>query len=267
MCTSLFSSRLELRSTKSLVLSAGVDRRALTTGLSTTLLLGRAFAHTKIPSPTDDLPPEVVGIAIPRTLLSKKVVAFCRTACPDYLFHHSLRTFVFGALHLKRRNMRFNAEDAFIAAMMHDLGLLKAFESQMSSFEIDGADRAEQLMLEAGAPRAAADVVWHAIEMHDGKWALTARQGPEAMLVAIGASSDVDGVDAGVANAVQLAEVVTVFPRLQFKRRFTKLLIDHCKRKPTSQRGTWLEGLCREQVPSAWAETVEKEIAGAPFRE
>jgi hypothetical protein len=267
MCPSPLSSRLESHSAKLPVLSAGVNRRALTTGLSTTLLLGKAFAQPKIPLPTDDLPPEVVGIAIPSTPLAKKVAAFSRTACPDYLFHHSLRTFVFGALHLKRRNMRFNAEEAFIAAMMHDLGLLKAFESQMSSFEIDGADRAEQLMLEAGAPRAAADVVWHAIEMHDGKWALTARQGPEAMLVAIGASSDVDGVDAGVANAVQVAEILTVFPRLQFKRRFTTLLIDHCKRKPTSQRGTWLEGLCREQVPTAWVDSVEKEIADAPFRE
>jgi hypothetical protein len=34
-----------------------------------------------------------------------------------------------------------------------------------------------------------------------------------------------------------------------------------------SQRGTWLEGLCREQVPSAWTDTVEREIADAPFSE
>jgi len=54
---------------------------------------------------------------------------------------------------------------------------------------------------------------------------------------------------------------------LQFKSRFTSLVIEHCKRKPTSQRGTWLEGLCREQVPSAWTDTVEKEIAASPFAE
>ena len=55
--------------------------------------------------------------------------------------------------------------------------------------------------------------------------------------------------------------------RLQFKRRFTQLAIDHCRRKPASQRGTWLEGLCREQVPGAFADTVEQDIAAAPFSE
>jgi hypothetical protein len=37
--------------------------------------------------------------------------------------------------------------------------------------------------------------------------------------------------------------------------------------KPLSQRGTWLEGLCREQVPSAWSRTFEEQIAAAPFAE
>jgi hypothetical protein len=64
-----------------------------------------------------------------------------------------------------------------------------------------------------------------------------------------------------------MTEIVAEFPRLHFKQRFTALLIDHCHRKPLSQRGTWLEGLCRQQVPEAWKETVEQEIAGAPFDE
>jgi len=45
------------------------------------------------------------------------------------------------------------------------------------------------------------------------------------------------------------------------------LLVDHCSRKPLSQRSTWLEGLCRSTAPTAWAETVENEIASSPFAE
>jgi hypothetical protein len=86
------------------------------------------------------------------------------------------------------------------------------------------------------------------------------------MLVAIGAGSDVDGPALATEDERrQMAEIVSAFPRLQFKRRFTELVVDHCKRKPTSQGGTWLEGLCREQVPGAWSDTVEAEIAGSPF--
>jgi hypothetical protein len=178
-----------------------------------------------------------------------------------------MRTFLFGAVALQAQKRSCNADAAFAAAALHDLGLLPAFATANSSFEIDGANRAEQLMTESGLSPRDADVVWHAIALHDVRFSITRRQGPEAMLVAIGAGSDVDGPDASAIDARQTAEIVAAFPRLQFKKRFTALAVDHCKRKPLSQRGTWLEGLCREQAPSAWTDTVEREIADAPFSE
>jgi len=162
----------------------------------------------------------------------------------------------------------YNADEAFVAAALHDLGLLPPFASKSQSFEIDGANTAEKFARDNGLDVAEADVVWHGIAFHDVRFSITRRAGPEAMLVARGAAGDVDGPDLGTdADRRQLAEVVGAFPRLQFKRRFTALLIDQCKRKPTSQRSTWLEGLCREQVPGAWNDTVEKEIMAAPFAE
>jgi hypothetical protein len=178
-----------------------------------------------------------------------------------------MRTFLFGALALQKQKLAYDADEAFVAAALHDLGLLQEFASPSASFEIDGANRAEQLMLQKGLSVRDADVVWHAIVLHDMRFALTRRQGPEAMLVALGAGSDVDGPDTTVIDATRTAEIVAAFPRLQFKKQFTALAIEHCKRKPLSQRGTWLEGLCREQVPSAWTETVEREIGTAPFAE
>jgi hypothetical protein len=185
--------------------------------------------------------------------------------CPDYLFNHCMRTFVFGALFAARQKMAYSAEDAFVAAALHDLGLLAAYESAGSSFEIDGANAAEKLAKEAGMSAADSDRVWHGVALHDVRWSITKRAGPEPMVVAYGAGSDVDGADPTVIEPRQTAEIIAAFPRLQFKRRFTALLIDHCKRKPTSQSGTWLEGLCREQVPTAWTDTVEEEIASAPY--
>lgn len=213
------------------------------------------------------LPTEVAGIKIPQSAVARAAVQFSRANCPDYLFNHCMRTFLFGAVALQKEKHSYNADQALAAAALHDLGLLAAFESKTASFEIDGANRAERLMLENGLSPQAADIIWHAIAMHDERFALTKRQGPEAMLVAIGAGSDVDGPDADSIGAQQTAEIVAAFPRLRFKQRFTALAIDHCKRKPVSQRGTWLEGLCREQAPSAWTDTLEREIADAPFDE
>jgi hypothetical protein len=213
------------------------------------------------------LPAEVAGIALPRSELAVAAAAFARQHCPDFLFNHCLRTYLFGALLLRQQQRKFDADTAFVAAALHDLGLLPPFETPTKSFEIDGADRAEKFMLESQQSRVAADAVWHAVEMHDGKWALTARQGPEAMLVALGAGTDVDGPDPGQLEQRQLAEVLMAFPRLQFKRRFTALLVEHCQRKPNSQRGTWLEGVCRRHAAGALDDTVEQDIANAAFSE
>lgn len=227
-----------------------------------------ALALTSPSAPAQSPPPtEVAGIKLPQSSIARVALQFSRAHCPDYLFNHCIRTFLFGAVALQAQKRPYDADKAFAAAALHDLGLLASFETPTASFEIDGANRAEQLMIESGLSPQDADVVWHAIVLHDVRFALTRRQGPEAMLVAIGAGSDVDGPDTGSIDVRQTEEIVAAFPRLHFKQRFTALAADHCKRKPLSQRGTWLEGLCREQVPSAWTDTVEREIAEAPFSE
>jgi HD domain len=214
------------------------------------------------------LPTEVAGITIPRSRIAVLAAQFARRSCPEFLFNHCMRTFLFGALALQRQGLAYNADEAFTAAAFHDLGLLPAFASASQGFEVDGANAAEKFARDNGLNAVDANVIWHGVALHDGRFAITRRAGPEAMLVALGAGSDVDGPDLDSdEEKKQLAAIVTAFPRLQFKKRFTSLLVDHCQRKPKSQRGTWLEGLCREHVPGAWTDTIEREIAAAPFSE
>jgi len=228
-----------------------------------------AAACLLAPSPSHEaavaLPSEVAGIALPTSAIARKAISLARQTCPAFLFNHCMRTFLFGALTLKKMKVSYAADTAFVAAALHDLGLLPAYASPRSSFEIDGADAAEKFMLKEGVSAFDADKVWHAVEMHDGKWALTKRQGPEAMLVSLGAGTDVDGPDPGDFDDMQMREILTAFQRLAFKKNFTALLEDHCRRKPASQRATWLEGLCRDQRPDAFKSTVESEIAASSF--
>jgi hypothetical protein len=215
-----------------------------------------------------ELPTEVAGVRLPRTPLALAAADFARASCPDYLFNHCMRTFLFGALLLKREQREYRREDAFIGAALHDLGLLPAFETPKRSFETDGADAAERWVRQNHGSPAQADRIWHAVQMHDGAFALTRRQGPEAMLVALGAGTDVDGPDPGELDPRELGEVVAAFPRLKFKTQFTALLVAHCERKPASQRATWLEGLCRAHAPHPTPDNaVEQEIASAAFAE
>jgi hypothetical protein len=215
-----------------------------------------------------DLPAEVAGVQFPRSPLARRATAFTRARCPDFLFNHCMRTYLFGALILDRDKRRYHREDAFVAAAFHDIGLLPGFESPKGSFEVDGADAAEHWVLTNGGSKTQAVRVWYSVEMHDGDWALPLRQGPEAMLVYLGAGADVDGPNPGEIDERQVQDVLAAFPRLNFKRRFTDLLVGHCVRKPDSQSATWLESLCREHSPHpAPSDAIEQEIANAPFKE
>jgi hypothetical protein len=212
----------------------------------------------------ESLPREVAGIAIPRTALALKAVELAMSACPAFLFNHCMRTYVLGALSLKSRQAHFDPQLAFVAATLHDLGLLPAYASPRGSFEIDGADRAETLVRQAGGVAEDGRRVWNAIVAHDMRADYAAHQSPEAELVNAGAAADVVG--SADLDPKALAEVLEAFPRLEFKTRFTALLVDHCKRKPTSQIG-WLDGLCRQVVPDAPRGSVERAIRDAPYAE
>jgi hypothetical protein len=177
-----------------------------------------------------------------------------------------MRTYVFGALHAAHHRQRFDGETAFVAALLHDLGLLADFEKN-SSFEIDGANEAERFAREHGASASEASKVWNAIVMHDMRFSIALRQSPEATLVAAGAAADVVGPDEDMIEPAAVREVVLAFPRLMFKRDFTALLVDHCTRKPGAQTGTWLEGFCRQHAPATPPSGTEDAIRQAPFAE
>ena len=211
-------------------------------------------------------PTEVAGIRLPVTPLCMKSYELCRSAAPAFLVNHSLRTYVFGALYVSHEGQRFDAETAFVAAMLHDIGLLKEFSTPETPFEIDGANRAESLVRESGGALGEANKVWQVIALHDLYDAIPHHQSPEATLVAEGAGADVGGPEENITSAATVRTVVAALPRLHFKERFIALLTDQCVRKPGAQSSIWLEGFCRvhSTVP---ASATEREILAAPFDE
>jgi hypothetical protein len=240
------------------------DRRRVTGIIASALVSFAALDRPASGASVAGLPQTAAGIEIPDFGVARQAALFAQAHCPPFLFNHCMRTYLFGALQLAKKRQRFDPEIAFSAAALHDLGLLPAFASRSQSFEIDGANAAESLALRKGGA-AKADAIWHAVELHDNHWPLIVRQGPEAQLVALGAACDVDGANLAAVGSQRVQAVLAAFPRLSFKKQFAALLEDHCRRKPLSQTGTWLEGLCRKQVPSAWHDSTEQDINAAPF--
>jgi HD domain len=242
--------------------SESVSRRSALRGAVMWLLMGAVRAEEQRPGRGS--PVEVAGIEIPTTALALSAAALARSACPPFLYNHCMRTYLLGALSMQSRQAQFDRETAFVAASLHDLGLLPSFASARASFEVDGANRAERLMRDSGRSPEQGRRVWNAIVAHDMSSAYAEHQSPEAVLVNAGAGADVVGP--GDLEAGAVAEVIRAYPRLEFKTRFTALLVDHCRRKPTSEIG-WLDGLCRGTAPNASRPSVKREILDAPYKE
>lgn len=211
------------------------------------------------------LPDNIAGIAIPGTGIARAAAELAAAVSPRFLFNHCVRTFLFGALVAKNHGVQYDAEIAFVASALHDLGLIEQYSSKDEPFEIDGADAAKRFLKRRGFPTAKAEVVWDAIAMHTS--ALSARKGPEVALVGTGAGTDVFGGHLALLSPAAVSAVLLRFARLHFNAGFERLLLDYCQRKPFAQSGTWTDELCRSHVHGVAFPTIEHGLERSPFRE
>ncbi len=73
--------------------------------------------------------------------MARDATELVRSAESPLLFHHSTRVYLFGALAGARKNLKFDHELLYIAAMFHDMGLIfKPYSSASERFEVDGAN-------------------------------------------------------------------------------------------------------------------------------
>ncbi|MGV9268203.1 HD domain-containing protein [Kitasatospora sp. NPDC003701] len=134
-------------------------------------------------------------LALPSTALASDTIRYAQALLPAALFHHSLRTYLYGRLLGERRGLRpdrdYDDELLFLGCALHDSGL-SAEGNGDQRFELDGADLAVRFLTDRGVPPDRTDVVWDAIALHTDR-EIALRKRPEIALVALGAGFDLGG--------------------------------------------------------------------------
>lgn len=202
---------------------------------------------------TFELPKEVLGIRIPDSDLARGAALLARKESPCSLFNHCMRTFILAGLFARKHEWKYDEEVVFVSAALHDLGLLKKFESAEMTFEKAGALYARDFVEKAGFSPDRADRVCKSIALHAGK----VPQGsiPDVRLIQEGARIDVFGKPdfAEIVPPDVQAAILTVFPRLGFKLAFKDLLAAHAIRQPA--HACWTAQFAREP-PSPFVKDV-----------
>ncbi len=179
----------------------------------------------------------IAGITIPDSQLAREVTDLVRNTETDLLYHHSRRVFLFGALTGQKKQLRYDPELLYIAAMFHDMGLMPAHSSADKRFEVDGANSAADFLRRHGIPNDAIELVWTSIALHTTP-GIPEFMRPEIALLTAGVEMDVLGLGFPNVSDDDRASVVGAHPRSpQFKQDIINAFYQGIRHKPDTTFG------------------------------
>lgn len=176
---------------------------------------------------------------IPDSDICLKALDLVATVSSDFLLHHCLRSYAFGAAMAHKVDHIFDREVLFLGAIMHDLGLSEEYNGTQS-FELDGALAARNFCNANGYEGSKSDLVHEMVALHNavGK---AHKLDPEIALLHYGAGADVAGLWLGDLHKDTLKDILAEYPRLDFKTGFSELMTEQIKKKPRSYMSTMMK--------------------------
>ncbi len=190
----------------------------------------------------------IADVEIPGTALVREATELVREAAPPLLFHHSRRVFLWGALRGREQGLAYDPELLYVAAMFHDLGLVRGTHRTDRRFEIDGADEARRFLHAHGVTGEPADRVWTGIALHTTP-EIPLHMAPEIALVTRGVELDVLGIGYRAVPEEERAAVVGAHPRPDFKNRILAAFTDGIKDRPATAFGNIKADVLAHYVP------------------
>ena len=206
----------------------------------------------------------ISGIKIPDSQLAREAEELVREYESEMLFNHSVRVYVFGAMRGVRENLKFDHELLYVASLFHDMGLVDAYHTDTKRFEVDGADAAREFLRTRGIPENDADLVWQSIALHTTP-GIPAYMRPEIKLTNAGVLVDVVGIGYDDYTQEQRDQVISAFPRGNFKDEFVKVQTQSALKKPQTTFGTVNVEYIEAVDPTFRKPNVCARILGAPW--
>src|SRR4051794_12258908 len=147
------------------------------------------------------------------------------------LFNHCARSYLWAASLGRSERLDFDAELLYVAALLHDLGLVEAFDTHRTAFEEAGGDVGWVLAAGAGWPAARRDRVKEIVVRH--MWdAVDAAADAEGYLLNVATGFDISGRRQEAWAPELQAEVLRRHPRLALAEEFRAAFEEQAERKP-----------------------------------
>ena len=199
-------------------------------------------------------------LEFPQTQLAKVADELARAAEPDFMYHHSVRSYLFARVAAAARGLAagegYDDELLFLSCILHDIGLT-AQADRGRRFEVDGAEAAVDLLRANGLQAARAQLVWDAIALHTSA-GIAEHRGNEVALTRAGIGMDF-GSDADLVPGELAAQAHDRYPRLEMARCLTDAIVGQAQGHPRKAPPYTLPGeLVRERAAGSSRTEMER---------
>lgn len=206
------------------------------------------------------------GIRVPDSTLAREATELVRDSASDLIYDHSRRVYFFGALRGRDRDLGFDPELLYVAAMFHDLGLGEPFHGSGRRFEVDSADEARRFLRDHQVPEDGVRRVWTAIALHTTP-GIPEFMEPEVALVTAGVEYDVLGIGYHDVSEADRAAIVALHPRPDFKRRILDAFTEGIRHRPQTTFGNVKADVLAHYVPGFVRGDFVRTILDSPWAE
>lgn len=189
---------------------------------------------------------QLIDLPVPDSAAAVAAREVAAQYCSTALLNHSVRAHLWGVWYARDQGIAVDEELLYVAAMLHDLGLVDAFDSHRVDFEYAGGHVAWAFAAGAGWPvrrreRAAEIIVAHMLPEVDPAI------DPEGHVLEVSTGIDISGRSIAVPSGLR-AQVLEAFPRAGLAQEFTACFADQAARKPAGTAAAAMRSGLAERI-------------------
>jgi len=207
----------------------------------------------------------LAGVRVPDTPVVSRAIQYAREQHEPYLFNHVMRSWLFAELLAQLDEVVYDAEVLAVTAILHDLGLAKAFAGPLR-FEVHGANAAHRFARGEGMDLRRAQLIWDGVALNSTP-SIALHKEIEVAFATKGIGLDWGGFGYDKLRESQVAAIIEAFPRLQMKERFTDDVCCIAKAHPDTTYDNFARDFGERFVPGYKPASTVDYLFASPFKE
>jgi HD domain len=206
-----------------------------------------------------------LDLKLPDSQAVRDAYAEAEAESQPWLFHHVVRSWLYGAKLAQHRGLAPDAELVAVSVLLHDLGLARGGAPDRR-FEVLGADLGRAFALSHNMGERRAETVWDSIALHTTA-SIAHHKGIDVACCQHGIACDYGGLGYNELSDGNKQVILAAYPRLGMKNELTTCLCGIARNHPNTTRDNFIADFGLKYVPGYMRPSAVDFLHQSPFAE